>query len=163
MAKKTAKKTKKADTKRASADQSKSKEITSVSEIHEPQEMPAEIAHASTVSAPTENPPDDVVELDTYGGGESAPLESPPNEAAAADDAFGAGVWHKNKKITALWSKAENRNSWIAVEGLGWKKLANNSDSVVVALTMLNAHAKQMNCNTNLREDGNKIKEIYVW
>jgi hypothetical protein len=150
-----------ANAKRTSTKQSKSKEVISMSttEMHEPQEMPDDIAQASSMSAPTENLPNDAVETD--GGGQSAPSEPPPDEA---DDAFGAAaVWHKNKKITALWSKAENRNSWVGVEGLGWKKLADNSDSAVVALTMLSAHAKQMNLKANLREDGNRIKEMYVW
>ena len=91
---------------------------------------------------------------------QAVPQEMPP----ALTEGFGAGgVWHNGKKITALWSINQNRNSWVAVSGLGWKKLANNSDTAVVALTMLGAHAKQGNRNANLREESSQIREMYVW
>ena len=89
--------------------------------------------------------------------------EPPEDEVLAATGAYGASTWHNNKKITALWSKNESRNSWIAVSGLGWKKLTNNSDSAIVALTMLAGHAKQIGAQVNLKEDSGQIKEMYVW
>ena len=57
----------------------------------------------------------------------------------------GAGVtaWLNDKRITGLWSINQNRNSWVYVNGIGWKKLANNSDSAIVALSMLSAHARE--------------------
>ncbi len=95
----------------------------------------------------------------------SIPSEVPPAYAAEEKDegAYGAAVWHNGKKITGLWSKNENRNSWIGVSGLGWKKLANNSDTAVVALTMLSAHAKQVGSTVNLKVDSGQVKELYVW
>jgi hypothetical protein len=86
----------------------------------------------------------------------------PPEAEEAVGAAFGA-TWYNSKKITALWSINQNRNSWIGVSGLGWKKLANTSDSAVMALTLLASHAKQMNRNVNIREDTGQIREIYVW
>ncbi len=91
---------------------------------------------------------------------EAMPQESPPE---MEESAGAAGVWHSGKKITSLWSRNQNRNSWISGPGLGWKKLANNSDSAVVALTILASHAKQLNRNVNLREEAGQIKEMYVW
>ncbi len=97
--------------------------------------------------------------------GDTHPTEIPPESLTAAEDSgVGAGAtWHDNKKITGLWCISQNRNSWILVSGLGWKRLATNSDSSVVALTMLGAHAKQLNRNVKLKEDGGQIKEMYVW
>jgi hypothetical protein len=94
------------------------------------------------------------------------PSETPPTIPPKVEDTItgiAAAVWHKSKKVTALWSINQNRNSWIGVSGLGWKKLANNSDSSVVALTMLASHAKQTGSNVNLREEAGQIKEMYVW
>jgi len=91
----------------------------------------------------------------------TAPLLEPPIEE---EQGFGAGVWVNNKRIDALWTIAENRNSWARVTGVGFKKLANGSDSGVVALTMLAAHARQLNRPVNYREEADKmIHEMYVW
>jgi len=90
------------------------------------------------------------------------PTERPPSETES-EAAVGATTWHSNKKITALWSIDQNRNSWVHVADLGWKKLADNSDSAVVALTALGTHAKRTGATVNLLEDGGKITQIYVW
>ena len=96
-------------------------------------------------------------------GAQEMPTEAPPELINDEDEGFGATAWHSSKKVTLLWSKNQNRNSWIAIEGVGWRRLANNSDTGVVALTMLAAHAKQLNRITSLKEDSGQIKEIYVW
>jgi len=94
----------------------------------------------------------------------SAPLsEVLAHQASFQDEGFGSGTWHNNKKVTALWSINESRNAWAAVTDLGWKKLANNSDSVVTALNLLASHARDRDCTVNVRVDNNQIVEIYVW
>ena len=95
------------------------------------------------------------------GGSETAPSLEPPAEAAGGG---GVTAWNNNKKITALWGINQNRNSWVHVDGVGWKRLADNSDSAVVALTILGAHAKQTGATVNYRDEADgKIHEIYVW
>jgi hypothetical protein len=89
-----------------------------------------------------------------------APLARPTVPPPGGEEAPG---WHSGKKITGLWSTNERRNSWIGVQGLGWKKLANNSDSAVVALTMLAAHARLTGGNVDIKEDAEQITEIYAW
>ena len=85
-----------------------------------------------------------------------------PNAAAQSDG--GQTVWNNNKKASALWSINQNRNSWVYVTGVGWKKLANNSDSAVVALTVLAANAKQSQGVYNYRDEADgMIHETYVW
>ncbi len=94
----------------------------------------------------------------------TAPEEAAPSLQPAAGVAAGISAWHKNKKITGLWSINQNRNSWVHIAGTGWKKLANNSDTGVVALTMLAAHARVKNSNVNLREENDgMVREMYVW
>ena len=93
------------------------------------------------------------------------PAQTPPSEAqlAAAEEA-GIAAWHNSKKITALWSNASTRNAYIAVDGMGWKKLANPNDSSFVSMTMMAAHAEQINATVNIRtESDGMVHEIYVW
>lgn len=121
-----------------------------------PQETPPreEAAMAEAAAAmPSAAPPEEALAM---------PSGPPPGVEEAVGEAFGA-VWHSGKKITALWSINQNRNSWIGVPGLGWKKLANNSDSAVVALTMLASHAKLTGRNVNIKEDSGQITEMYAW
>lgn len=76
----------------------------------------------------------------------------------------GISAWQNNKQINALWSINQNRNSWVGVSGVGWKKLANNSDSAIVALTMLAAHAREKGSVVNYREESDgMVYEMYVW
>lgn len=102
----------------------------------------------------------------TYGAGAvagSAPTQVPPATAA-----FGAGggvtAWQNGKQFSALWAINQNRNSWVYVVGVGWKKLADNSDSAIVALTALGAHAKLTQTTVNYRDEADgMIHEMYVW
>ena len=95
----------------------------------------------------------------------TAPTAEPPAAAeGGAASGIGASVWVNNKKINALWTISENRNSWVGVAGVGWVKLANNSDSAIVALTMLGASARQTQGVVNYRQEAdNMIHEMYVW
>jgi hypothetical protein len=50
------------------------------------------------------------------------------------------------------------------VAGVGWVKLANNSDTAIMALTMLGANARQTQGIVNYRQESdNMIHEMYVW
>jgi hypothetical protein len=130
--------------------------------------------------APTKQPPSVSVEGNTAGtaspnpltaaeealakdGAQSqaAPTLSPP---AAALEAIAATIWHIDKRIIALWAINENRNSWIGTNDAGWKKLANNSDTAIVALTVLGSHARDSGTRVDYREEGDgMVHEMYVW
>jgi hypothetical protein len=93
------------------------------------------------------------------------PTAEPPAASGIIGGASGVGasVW-VNGKVNALWSINQNRNTWIGVAGVGWVKLANNSDSAIVAFTMLAANAKQTQGTVNYRQESdNMIHEMYVW
>lgn len=96
----------------------------------------------------------------------STPDQPPPAIATQSQqtNSGSVGTWLNNKKVGGLWSIAQNRNSWVFITGVGWKKLANNSDSAVVALTQLSAHARLTQSNYNYREEADgMIHELYVW
>lgn len=90
--------------------------------------------------------------------------DAAPSLPIREGEAVGIAAWINNKKVNGLWSINQNRNSWTSIEGVGWKKLANNSDSAIVALTMLSAHAREKGSVVNYREESDgMIHEIYVW
>jgi hypothetical protein len=93
--------------------------------------------------------------------GATAPSFTPATLAAATG---AIAAWNNDKRVSALWSINQNRNSWVYVSGVGWKKLANNSDSAVVALTILAAHAKQTQTTFTYRDEADgMIHETYLW
>lgn len=96
-------------------------------------------------------------------GSEAVPTLDPPAASSATEDSFGAGVWNNNKKVNALFSTNETRNSWMSVVGTGWVKLANNIDSANEALTVLASAAKVKNSPINYLLDGGQVTQIYVW
>jgi hypothetical protein len=94
----------------------------------------------------------------------AVPTAEPPAAIQAGAVTGGVTAWVNGQKVNALWSINENRNSWVGVAGVGWIKLANNSDSAVVALTVLGAHAKQTQGAINYRKEADgMIHEIYAW
>jgi hypothetical protein len=90
--------------------------------------------------------------------------DAAPMLPVVAGATTGVSAWQNNKRITALWSISQNRNSWVGVDGVGWKRLVNNSDSAIVALTMLASHARAKGSGVNYREESDgMIYEMYVW
>jgi len=116
--------------------------------------------NAMSETKPTVNPPSGhTAHTMTAGGaGTAVPTLTPSSKATAG----GITAWD-NKRVVGLWTINQNRNSWVYLADVGWKKLADNSDSAVVALSILAAHAKQAQTNCSYREDGDRIREIYVW
>jgi len=129
-----------------------------------PTQMPpqAEKAMGGSESLEAQAAPKPLVEAElAILAGESAPTLEPP---AAVTEAEAFGAWSGNKQINALWTINQNRNSWVSVVGVGWKKLSNVSDSGNVALTMLSAHARQLNRIVVYRDEADgMIHEMYVW
>jgi hypothetical protein len=127
----------------------------------------SESAKSETISAPSEMPPvglkiaentGDIVTIAAQTGGDATPL--PIVEGVGTN----IETWQNNKKINALWSINQNRNVWVGVQGIGWKKLADNSDSAIVALTLLSAHALEKGSIVDYRDESDaKIHEMYVW
>jgi hypothetical protein len=91
------------------------------------------------------------------------PSLSPP-EIQGAQASEGITAWQSDKRIGALWTINQIRNSWVYVNGVGWRMLVNNSDSAVQALSMISAHAKQLTSRVDYREEADgMVYEIYAW
>ncbi|MUG93590.1 hypothetical protein F7734_14620 [Scytonema sp. UIC 10036] len=109
---------------------------------------------------PTQNPPASTVLTQV----EERPTKEPPSQFLSQGEAVAAG-WQTNKKIVGLWSYcSEGRNAWMYVDGVGWRKFADNSDSAIVAFNMIAAHAKATGKGANFYEgDDGKVNTLYVW
>jgi hypothetical protein len=93
---------------------------------------------------------------------------APPPQAAVRAKAAAAGsagtVWNNNQTVNALWSINQDRNSWFGAAGVGWQKLSTASDTGVIALTALAAHAYQTQHIINYRTEADgMVHEIYAW
>jgi hypothetical protein len=92
----------------------------------------------------------------------AAPTQAPPARGLRVQRA--GTNWQNNQVINALWSINQDRNSWVGVANVGWVKLSTASETGIMALSILAAHAKQLGSSVNLRqEDDQMIHEMYVW
>ncbi len=118
--------------------------------------------NAMSDAMPTQEPPATSVSDAITGSADAAPTITPDGVGTTTEG--GIAAWLNNKRVGGLWSINQNRNAWVYVTGVGWKKLANNSDTAVVALTILAASAKLTQTNYNYREEADHmIHETYVW
>ena len=108
---------------------------------------------------PTQTPPAEAVAASVA----ERPTQTPPSNLAQ-QGAVAAGL-QTEKKVTGLWrSCGADRNSWMHVDGIGWRKFADNSDSAITAFNIIAAHAKTTEKGANYNEgDDGKVNILYVW
>src|SRR5262249_30752746 len=68
----------------------------------------------------------------------AAPSLRPGSAGAAV-----AATWQSNVHLTGLWSINQDRNCWAHLDTVGWRGLSGVSESGLVSLNMLAAHAFQ--------------------
>lgn len=126
-------------------------------------------AAGSTYDAPSQPPPASAAGA---GGPVTAPTMTAPPEmqsapslpATAASVGAGVSAWQNNKRIEALWTINQDRNAWMGVVGIGWRKLAPGTETSLTAMAMLAAHARCTNAVVNYRDESDSlVHEIYVW
>ena len=138
-------------------------------ESGQPTQMPPQAGGATTATVGDTRPRELTTEETTMSANaaqsQSGPTMEPPQAVASSGGGQGVGAWNNNKKITAVWSINENRNVWVAIEGVGWKRLSTASDSATEALTIISALAKQTQSPyVNYRDEADGlIHEMYVW
>lgn len=94
----------------------------------------------------------------------SAEMQSAPTLPSSGGAVAGVAAWQSNKSVDSLWAINQDRNSWVGIAGVGWKKLSGPSETAVVALTMLMAHARATGAPVTYRDESdNLIHEVYVW
>jgi hypothetical protein len=92
--------------------------------------------------------------------GSAAPALRPPGLAAGGV----AATWQSNVHVTGLWSINQDRNCWVYLDTVGWRNLSGDSESGLVSMNMLAAHAYQQGSSSSFyEEDDGRISQIYVW
>jgi hypothetical protein len=90
----------------------------------------------------------------------TAPSLRPATTAAGAVTA----TWQSNVHVSGMWSINQDRNAWVYLDTVGWRKLSDASESGLVAMNMIAAHAYQMGSTSSLYEgDDGRIAQLYVW
>lgn len=133
-------------------------------EMNKPAELPDAVKAQSDADAPGA-PNLDMAALlgDVSLSRSTQPGMLPPGEVAEAADA-GITAWQTGKKISATWSNSSNRNAYVAIPGIGWKKISNANDSSFLSMVMMAAHAEQTNSTVNVEiGTDQEIHQIYVW
>ena len=99
-----------------------------------------------------------------FPGGAPGESQATPSLPISGGVAQGVGAWQNNKKVDALWTINQDRNAWVGIAGIGWKKLAGPNETALSAMTMLVAHARATGSIVNYRDEAdNLIHEVYVW
>ena len=124
-----------------------------------------DISINSIPDAPTEAALDEAEARSQATADADTPEVTPPAETAGAstDGGVTAVVWHRDKRVTAMWSNASNRNAHAAVSGLGWRRISPANDSCFVTMTSMLAHAEASGKRTDVKLDGTTIVEVYVF
>lgn len=138
-------------------------------------EMNSAQTTAERTDAPSQQPPNlgDIARRANQGGagagtlrfgGGQQDIQSAPVLPISGGVAAGVSAWQNNKQVNALWAINQDRNSWVGVVGVGWKKLAGPNETALSALTMLVAHARATGSPINYRDEADTlIHEVYVW
>lgn len=79
-----------------------------------------------------------------------------------AVDGFATGIWQNDKRITGLWTINQDRNAWVHVAGIGWKKIAADNDVIFYNLLAQLVAAKAGSRPVNFYELGGVILQVYV-
>ena len=91
----------------------------------------------------------------------SHPTQEPPTQGFSAVQ---AAAWQNNKKVIGMWTNCVDRNTYMYVEDLGWRKFLETSDSAMMAFNIIAAHAKTTNKAVNFYEgDDGKVTTLYVF
>jgi hypothetical protein len=94
----------------------------------------------------------------------AAPSAQPPKQLTSGRAGRAVTTQYDNQIVNSLWTINEDRNSWTGIQGVGWIKLSTASDTGVVALTALAAHAYQTQHVISYRQESDgMIHEIYAW
>lgn len=91
----------------------------------------------------------------------SYPTQEPPTQGFSGVQ---AAAWQSNKKVIGMWTNCVDRNTYMYIEDLGWRKFLETSDSAMMAFNIIAAHAKTTNKAVNFYEgDDGKVTTLYVF
>jgi C1A family cysteine protease len=71
-------------------------------------------------------------------------------------------VWLNNQRIMGLWSIDQDRNAWVYIDKLGWRKIAPDNDNIFFDLLVQLSSAKAGNRPVNIYLLKGVIRQVYV-
>lgn len=97
--------------------------------------------------------------------GAGAPALLPPGTAAAglAAQAAAEGVTATSATVGGLWTSNHQSNSWVYLNGVGWRRLSPANAGAHHAMLQIARLAKDGNIPVQCEEDGSVIHTIYLW
>ena len=78
-------------------------------------------------------------------------------------DAIAETGWERNQRIIGLWAINEDRNAWVYVKDLGWRKISPDNDNIFFDMLAQLIAAKGGNFRVDFRQENSVIKEVYVF
>jgi C1A family cysteine protease len=79
-----------------------------------------------------------------------------------AVDGVAQAEWQNNRTIRGLWAISDTRNAWAYVDGLGWRRIAYDSDVIMATLLVQLAAAKAAGRPVNVHVKEELIDQVYV-
>jgi C1A family cysteine protease len=71
--------------------------------------------------------------------------------------------WQSNRKVIGLWAINQDRNAWVYLDALGWRKISPDKDNVFVDMLVQLEGAKAAGRPVNFYEEQSVIKQVYVF
>lgn len=71
--------------------------------------------------------------------------------------------WQTNRRVTGLWAINQDRNAWVHFDGLGWRKISPDNDTIFFVMLSQLIAAKAAARPVNYYEENSVIKQIYVY
>lgn len=71
--------------------------------------------------------------------------------------------WQNNQRVIGLWAIDQDRNAWVYIEALGWRKVSPDNDNIFLDMLAQLIAAKAANRPVNFYEENSIIKQIYVY
>ncbi|KLK89415.1 peptidase C1 [Methanoculleus sediminis] len=71
--------------------------------------------------------------------------------------------WRNNRRVIGLWAINEDRNAWVHIQGLGWRKVSPDNDNIFFNMLAVLIAAKAAARPVNIYEENGVIKQVYVY
>ncbi|MBS1839964.1 MAG: peptidase C1 [Acidobacteria bacterium] len=71
--------------------------------------------------------------------------------------------WLQNQKVLGLWTIDQDRNAWVYLSQVGWRKIANDNDNIFFDLLTMLIAAKAAGRLVGAYQQQGIIRQIYVW
>lgn len=72
-------------------------------------------------------------------------------------------MWHSNKQVTGVWVNDQERNAYVYLDGVGWRKIGGDDAGTFLNILAQLTSAKSGSRPVNVFEDSGQITQVYVF